>query len=255
MATAEQELTEVRRLRDRTRSRAHGGVWFPVAVLALLLLTSIALYRSPFRELHEATVTVPYWAGLPAEQRSPIASYLLWLVGTPVAFALIAAWYRRRARRHDPAQRPTDTAAANRHRDRRPRPCRRQPRTGARRRLGRVDRMVPLHLRRDQRVPRWAVPGRQLAVPHPARAVARRDSAAAAGLRGRAGLAGTRRHAINEQAHPSLARDETVHQRVRLGILAVLSETTECTFAVLREELDLTDGNLSRHLRVLEEAG
>ncbi len=99
MATAEQELTEVRRLRDRTRSRAHGGVWFPVAVLALLLLTSIALYRSPFRELHEATVTVPYWAGLPAEQRSPIASYLLWLVGTPVAFALIAAWYRRRARR------------------------------------------------------------------------------------------------------------------------------------------------------------
>src|SRR6266542_630923 len=95
MATAEQELTEVRRLRDRTRSRAHGGVWFPVAVLALLLLTSIALYRSPFRELHEATVTVPYWAGLPAEQRSPIASYRLWLVGAGLgalaALAIIAA--------------------------------------------------------------------------------------------------------------------------------------------------------------------
>ena len=58
-----------------------------------------------------------------------------------------------------------------------------------------------------------------------------------------------------EEAHPSLALDETVHQRVRLGILAVLSETSECTFAVLRDELDLTDGNLSRHLRVLEEAG
>jgi len=56
-------------------------------------------------------------------------------------------------------------------------------------------------------------------------------------------------------AHPALDLDDTVHQRVRLGILAVLSETTECTFAVLRDELDLTDGNLSRHVRVLEEAG
>src|SRR6266508_4069523 len=86
MATAEQELTEGRRLRDRTRSRAHGGVWFPVAVLALLLLTSIALYRSPFRELHEATVTVPYWAGLPAWQWSVGAG-----LGALAALAIIAA--------------------------------------------------------------------------------------------------------------------------------------------------------------------
>jgi DNA-binding MarR family transcriptional regulator len=42
---------------------------------------------------------------------------------------------------------------------------------------------------------------------------------------------------------------------VRLGILAMLSEAAECTFTTVREELDLTDGNLSRHLRVLEEAG
>jgi DNA-binding MarR family transcriptional regulator len=60
---------------------------------------------------------------------------------------------------------------------------------------------------------------------------------------------------VSDDPHPSLALDETVHQRVRLGILAVVSEATECTFAVLRNELDLTDGNLSRHLRVLEEAG
>ena len=58
-----------------------------------------------------------------------------------------------------------------------------------------------------------------------------------------------------DERHPSLALDEVVHQRVRLGILAVLSEASECTFPVLREELRLTDGNLSRHLRVLEEAG
>jgi DNA-binding MarR family transcriptional regulator len=59
----------------------------------------------------------------------------------------------------------------------------------------------------------------------------------------------------DDASHPSLALDETVHQRVRLGILAVLGEATECTFTTVREELELTDGNLSRHLRVLEQAG
>ncbi len=55
--------------------------------------------------------------------------------------------------------------------------------------------------------------------------------------------------------HPSMGLDETVHQRVRLGILAVLSEAAECTFTRLRDELELTDGNLNRHLRILEDAG
>ncbi|SFB15915.1 DNA-binding transcriptional regulator, MarR family [Amycolatopsis marina] len=57
------------------------------------------------------------------------------------------------------------------------------------------------------------------------------------------------------ESHPALALDETTHQRVRLGILAVLAETAECTFPALREQLELTDGNLSRHLKILEEAG
>ncbi|WP_216207252.1 winged helix-turn-helix domain-containing protein [Amycolatopsis aidingensis] len=57
------------------------------------------------------------------------------------------------------------------------------------------------------------------------------------------------------EPHPALSLDETTHQRVRLAILAVLSETAECSFAALRDQLGLTDGNLSRHLRVLEEAG
>jgi DNA-binding MarR family transcriptional regulator len=56
-------------------------------------------------------------------------------------------------------------------------------------------------------------------------------------------------------AHPSLSLDDKVHQRVRLGILTVLGETVECDFPTLREELALTDGNLNRHLRVLEDAG
>lgn len=58
-----------------------------------------------------------------------------------------------------------------------------------------------------------------------------------------------------EAAHPALALDETVHQRFRLGIMAVLAETAECSFTALRDLLQLSDGNLSRHLRVLEEAG
>jgi DNA-binding MarR family transcriptional regulator len=55
--------------------------------------------------------------------------------------------------------------------------------------------------------------------------------------------------------HPALALNDTVHQRVRLAILTVLSETKECTFSALRDELGLTDGNLNRHLRVLDAAG
>jgi DNA-binding transcriptional ArsR family regulator len=55
--------------------------------------------------------------------------------------------------------------------------------------------------------------------------------------------------------HPSLRLDDTVHQRVRLGILAILSEASRADFGHLREALDLSDGNLSRHLQVLEESG
>jgi DNA-binding MarR family transcriptional regulator len=55
--------------------------------------------------------------------------------------------------------------------------------------------------------------------------------------------------------HPSRLLDDTVHQRVRLGILAVLAEADQADFGFLKEALDLSDGNLSRHLRVLEEAG
>jgi DNA-binding MarR family transcriptional regulator len=55
--------------------------------------------------------------------------------------------------------------------------------------------------------------------------------------------------------HPSLQLDDTVHQRVRLGILAVLSEVRRADFGSLRSSLELTDGNLSRHLAVLEDAG
>lgn len=58
-----------------------------------------------------------------------------------------------------------------------------------------------------------------------------------------------------DDSHPSQRLDDTVHQRVRLGILAVLAEADQADFAFLKDALSLTDGNLSRHLQVLEEAG
>jgi DNA-binding MarR family transcriptional regulator len=46
-----------------------------------------------------------------------------------------------------------------------------------------------------------------------------------------------------------------VHQRVRLGILAVLTATDSADFGYLKQVLELTDGNLNRHLDVLFQAG
>jgi len=60
---------------------------------------------------------------------------------------------------------------------------------------------------------------------------------------------------VADDGHPSQRLDDTVHQRVRLGILAVLAEADVADFGFLKEALSLTDGNLSRHLQVLEEAG
>jgi DNA-binding MarR family transcriptional regulator len=55
--------------------------------------------------------------------------------------------------------------------------------------------------------------------------------------------------------HPALSFDEVVHQRARLGILAVLAEGGRADFPYLRRVLELTDGNLGRHLEILADAG
>jgi DNA-binding MarR family transcriptional regulator len=56
-------------------------------------------------------------------------------------------------------------------------------------------------------------------------------------------------------SHPSRRLDDAVHQRTRLGILAVLCEGGRADFGYLRKTLELTDGNLSRNISRLEEAG
>jgi DNA-binding MarR family transcriptional regulator len=49
--------------------------------------------------------------------------------------------------------------------------------------------------------------------------------------------------------------DEVIHGRVRLGIMAYLASIETADFNELRAKLQATDGNLSVHLRKLEDAG
>ncbi|NEX93719.1 transcriptional regulator [Caulobacter sp. 17J65-9] len=49
--------------------------------------------------------------------------------------------------------------------------------------------------------------------------------------------------------------DEVIHGRVRLGIMAFLAGAEAADFNELKARLQVTDGNLSVHLRKLEEAG
>jgi DNA-binding transcriptional ArsR family regulator len=54
-------------------------------------------------------------------------------------------------------------------------------------------------------------------------------------------------------AYPEL--DRVLHERARLGILSCLiSHHAKVAFSELRDLCGLTDGNLSRHLKALEEA-
>jgi len=56
-------------------------------------------------------------------------------------------------------------------------------------------------------------------------------------------------------SHPINGVDDTVHQRVRLGILTISHQAKRVEFSVLRDTLELTAGNLSQHLTVLDNAG
>lgn len=49
--------------------------------------------------------------------------------------------------------------------------------------------------------------------------------------------------------------NKSFESRARLGIMSVLMVEEGADFSFLRETLQLTDGNLSSHLRALEEAG
>jgi DNA-binding MarR family transcriptional regulator len=49
--------------------------------------------------------------------------------------------------------------------------------------------------------------------------------------------------------------DDVIHGRMRLGIMAYLADAEVADFNELKRALDATQGNLSIHLRKLEDAG
>jgi DNA-binding MarR family transcriptional regulator len=49
--------------------------------------------------------------------------------------------------------------------------------------------------------------------------------------------------------------DDVIHGRIRLGVVAYLSAVESALFGELRDKVGATDGNLSAHLRKLEDAG
>lgn len=51
------------------------------------------------------------------------------------------------------------------------------------------------------------------------------------------------------------ALEDLVHARARLAILAYLSTAGQADFTDLRDQVGITDGNLSLHLKKLNEAG
>ncbi|MBP2323885.1 DNA-binding MarR family transcriptional regulator [Kibdelosporangium banguiense] len=56
-------------------------------------------------------------------------------------------------------------------------------------------------------------------------------------------------------AHPTSDLNDVVHQRHRLGILTIAAESKRVEFGYLKDALELTGGNLSRHITVLNDAG
>lgn len=54
---------------------------------------------------------------------------------------------------------------------------------------------------------------------------------------------------------PSLALDRVIHEKGRMAIMSLLAASPELSFTEMREALSMTDGNLSVHLKTLQEAG
>ena len=54
---------------------------------------------------------------------------------------------------------------------------------------------------------------------------------------------------------PFLQLDRIIHERGRLAIMSMLAASAELSFTELRDTLEMTDGNLTTHMRTLQEAG
>lgn len=49
--------------------------------------------------------------------------------------------------------------------------------------------------------------------------------------------------------------DRVIHEKGRMAIMALLAATPELSFTELRDALAMTDGNVTTHIRTLQEAG
>lgn len=49
--------------------------------------------------------------------------------------------------------------------------------------------------------------------------------------------------------------DDVIHSRIRTAIMAVLVSVDEAEFTFIRDKIKTTDGNLSIHIRKLEDSG
>jgi DNA-binding MarR family transcriptional regulator len=52
-----------------------------------------------------------------------------------------------------------------------------------------------------------------------------------------------------------LQLDRVIHEKGRLAIMSMLAATPELSFTEMRDSLSMTDGNLTTHIRTLQEAG
>lgn len=54
---------------------------------------------------------------------------------------------------------------------------------------------------------------------------------------------------------PFLQLDRVIHEKGRLGIMSLLAASPLLSFTEIRDLLNMTDGNLTAHMRTLHEAG
>lgn len=54
---------------------------------------------------------------------------------------------------------------------------------------------------------------------------------------------------------PFLQLDRLIHEKGRLAIMSMLAASPELSFTELRDTLEMTDGNLTTHIRALQQEG
>ncbi|HEY4414061.1 MAG TPA: transcriptional regulator [Verrucomicrobiae bacterium] len=54
---------------------------------------------------------------------------------------------------------------------------------------------------------------------------------------------------------PFLQLDRVIHEKGRLAIMSMLAATPELSFTEMRDALGMTDGNLTTHIKALQQEG